>query len=180
MGGEFSYLYLVVALICHYVVKQVEIYDFAGRLHLVTMEPGDIVYYESARCMHGRMKPLRGEYYVNLFSHYRPKGDPDWHIRKNPQGNVEQVHDIGHCAYSESTRQVECSQIEASKIPFLSRNLETVTRETDLFEFWKAVSPSEEERLASIAGAAKSAGSLPSSAMQPLPVEAEADVHSEL
>ena len=49
----------------------VEIYDFAGRLHEIVMEPGDIVYYESARCLHGRMMPLNGSYYVNLFTHYR-------------------------------------------------------------------------------------------------------------
>lgn len=49
----------------------IEIYDFAGRLHEIVMEPGDIVYYESARCLHGRMMPLNGSYYVNLFTHYR-------------------------------------------------------------------------------------------------------------
>jgi hypothetical protein len=35
------------------------------------MQEGDIVYYESARCLHGRMKPLMGEFYVNIFAHYR-------------------------------------------------------------------------------------------------------------
>jgi len=53
----------------------VEIYDFADRLHEVYMDEGDIVYYESARCLHGRMRPLRGGHYVNLFAHYRPIGD---------------------------------------------------------------------------------------------------------
>ncbi|KAJ1395838.1 hypothetical protein B484DRAFT_267168 [Ochromonadaceae sp. CCMP2298] len=43
---------------------QLEIYDFADRLHEVEMVPGDIVYYESARCLHGRMRPLQGESYV--------------------------------------------------------------------------------------------------------------------
>ena len=50
----------------------VEIYDHANRLHEIEMEPGDIVYYESAKLLHGRMKPLTGpgSYYVNLFAHY--------------------------------------------------------------------------------------------------------------
>ena len=51
----------------------VEIYDHANRLHEIVMEEGDIVYYESAKCLHGRMRPLtgKGSYYVNLFAHYR-------------------------------------------------------------------------------------------------------------
>ena len=35
------------------------------RLHEVEMEEGDIVYYESARCLHGRMQPLRGDFNVH-------------------------------------------------------------------------------------------------------------------
>lgn len=50
---------------------KVEIYDHAHRLHEIEMEPGDIVYYESAKCLHGRTEPLQGGYYVNLFAHYR-------------------------------------------------------------------------------------------------------------
>jgi hypothetical protein len=56
-----------------------EIYDHVEhQRHLITMEPGEIVFYESARCMHGRPIPLRGDFYVNLFAHYRPRGDPGW------------------------------------------------------------------------------------------------------
>ena len=71
-----------------------EIYDFAGRLHEVPMEEGDIVYYESARCLHGRMKALQGKAYVNLFAHYRPVADPQWFTRSNPVGTPEQCHDL--------------------------------------------------------------------------------------
>ena len=70
-----------------------QIYDFADRLHEVLMAPGDIVYYESARCLHGRMTPFNGTAFVNLFAHYRPllegsadTGDPDWYSRSNPPG----------------------------------------------------------------------------------------------
>lgn len=71
-----------------------EIYDFANRLHEVEMEPGDIVYYESARCLHGRMSALQGESYVNLFAHYRPVGDPKWFLKENPENTPEQLHDL--------------------------------------------------------------------------------------
>ena len=46
----------------------VEVNDHGDRLHEVIMEPGDIVYYESAKCLHARNRPLMGNdaYYVNL------------------------------------------------------------------------------------------------------------------
>lgn len=46
----------------------VEVQDHADRLHEVLMEPGDVVYYESAKCLHGRNRPMMGNkaYYVNM------------------------------------------------------------------------------------------------------------------
>ena len=55
-----------------------EVDDMAGTVHDAILEPGQLVYYESARCLHGRTKLFQGEYFVNFFAHYRPKGDPDW------------------------------------------------------------------------------------------------------
>jgi len=60
----------------------VEVFDHADRLHEVMMEPGDIVYYESAKNLHGRNRPLTCQpgmscKFVNLFTHYRPKADGD-------------------------------------------------------------------------------------------------------
>ncbi len=71
-----------------------EIYDFANRLHEIEMEPGDIVYYESARCLHGRMSALKGDSYVNLFAHYRPVGNPKWFLQENPEDAPEQLHNL--------------------------------------------------------------------------------------
>ena len=57
-----------------------QIYDHQGELHEFTMKPGDVVFYESAKCGHARRKPLPGEYYANLFIHYKPSGywNFDW------------------------------------------------------------------------------------------------------
>ena len=52
--------------------------------HEVFLEPGELLFYESARCMHGRLKPLRGDFFVNLFAHYRPNGNPNWWRQPNP------------------------------------------------------------------------------------------------
>ena len=31
-----------------------------------------MLFYESAKCLHGRMKAFRGDYYGSIFLHYRP------------------------------------------------------------------------------------------------------------
>ena len=108
------------------------------------MEPGDIVYYESARCLHGRMNPLRGEYYINLFSHYRPIDDPAWHLKPNPSDGVKQLIDIGECTNVDS--QVHCSKVPDNKIPYLSPGLETVSQSGDLFKYWLQTGYTPEEQ----------------------------------
>jgi hypothetical protein len=47
-------------------------------VNYVEMQPGELVLYESAKCMHGRQEALKGEMYANIFFHYRPTGDPKW------------------------------------------------------------------------------------------------------
>lgn len=115
---------------------KVEIYDFANRLHEVEMDPGDIVYYESARCLHGRMRPLDGAYYVNLFAHYRPNGDPQWYTRPNPEGNAHQAMDIGTCT-TDGTK-ASCDGHDA---PYLSPSLDKLNGPEDLFRYWRDTAP---------------------------------------
>ena len=38
----------------------------------VNLEPGDMLFYESAKCMHGRPRPFKGKYYSSIFIHYLP------------------------------------------------------------------------------------------------------------
>ena len=37
--------------------------DFQGRTHEVILTPGDILFYESSKCFHGRPRRLNGEWY---------------------------------------------------------------------------------------------------------------------
>ena len=46
--------------------------DNAGLAHGVVLAPGEMLWYESARAVHGRPRPLRGEFYDNLFVHFKP------------------------------------------------------------------------------------------------------------
>lgn len=43
-----------------------------GHLTKVNLKPGQMVFYESARLMHGRPEPFDGDYYSSLFIHYKP------------------------------------------------------------------------------------------------------------
>jgi hypothetical protein len=51
-----------------------EVYDRNDRAVNVTMEPGDMVLYESGTLMHGRPFALKGKYYANIFVHFEPTG----------------------------------------------------------------------------------------------------------
>jgi len=48
-----------------------EIQDHDGEWHKIYANPGDLILYESAICKHGRMEPLNGDFYDNLFIHYK-------------------------------------------------------------------------------------------------------------
>lgn len=48
--------------------------DAEGNAFKVDMEPGEFLFYEGARLIHGRPWPLNGDYYAGMFVHYRPVG----------------------------------------------------------------------------------------------------------
>lgn len=47
--------------------------DFEGRTHEVILTPGDILFYESSKCFHGRPRKFKGSWYTSIFVHYYPK-----------------------------------------------------------------------------------------------------------
>ena len=50
-----------------------DIVDHSGKEHKVFMEPGDILLYESAVCLHGRKDDFEGNFYRNFYVHYKLK-----------------------------------------------------------------------------------------------------------
>lgn len=46
--------------------------DLHGRTHEVTLTPGDMLFYESAKCFHGRPQRFKGSWYTSVFVHYYP------------------------------------------------------------------------------------------------------------
>lgn len=126
----------------------VEVYDHANRLHEVVMEPGDIVYYESAKALHGRNTPLAGGFYANLFTHYRPTGDPQWYEKENPEGTPEPLIDVGECSLvgepnAYSSGAVKCDNPAIG--PHLSPKMFTAKSGDDLYNWWLSVGPSFDE-----------------------------------
>lgn len=130
----------------------VEVYDHANRLHEVIMQPGDIVYYESAKSLHGRNTPLAGGYYANVFTHYRPIGDPNWYKKENPEGTPEPLMDVGKCELvgkpnDYSVGAVKCENPAIG--PHLSPKMITATSGDDLYEWWLSVGPSYDDEKSS-------------------------------
>jgi len=56
----------------------IEIEDHNGNLHAVNLEPGQMLFYESAKCLHGRMQTFKGKYYGSIFLHYKPVDPNIW------------------------------------------------------------------------------------------------------
>lgn len=50
-----------------------EIEDNYYRRHEIVVAPGEMILYEGGRLKHGRPKPLNGDYFCNVFVHYRPR-----------------------------------------------------------------------------------------------------------
>jgi hypothetical protein len=46
--------------------------DFNGVTHEVILTPGDILFYESSKCFHGRPHKFNGSWYSSIFVHYTP------------------------------------------------------------------------------------------------------------
>ena len=51
--------------------------DFTGKTNEVVLTPGDMLFYESSKCFHGRPAKFIGSWYTSVFVHYYPS-DPEW------------------------------------------------------------------------------------------------------
>lgn len=119
------------------------------------MEPGDIVYYESAKALHGRNTPLQGGKYINLFTHYRPVDDPKWYQKENPEGAPEPLIDVGECKlvglydeYSKGAVKCDNEAVGLHLSPMLFNRGDyqyptTISGGEDLFRWWKLTSPKD-------------------------------------
>jgi len=54
--------------------------DFQGNTNEVVLESGDMLFYESSKCLHGRPKKFKGKWYSSIFVHYYPA--ENWKVSK--------------------------------------------------------------------------------------------------
>lgn len=119
-----------------------DVFDFAGRLHAVNLQPGELVYYESAKIVHSRAKALRGQQFANMFLHYRPimptASSLKWFEQPNPPHVPAPIMDLGEC--EEHHKQAEglgggftCDGVE---MPFLISTKPVVTTVDEMVRFW--------------------------------------------
>lgn len=66
----------------------IEVYAHDGKAYNVSMEPGDMVLYESHSVLHGRPFPLKGRFYANIFIHFEPIGHSLRHGADGPDGDI--------------------------------------------------------------------------------------------
>jgi prolyl 4-hydroxylase len=55
-----------------------KILDHDDQEHDLPMRPGDLLLYESAKLLHGRPEPFKGDFYDNIFIHYMPVSGWDY------------------------------------------------------------------------------------------------------
>jgi len=83
---------------------EIQIEDNNGHLHSLPLERGQMLFYESSKALHGRMKKLKGKYYGSIFLHYAPVDKTIWNWRKDdvidyvpPHWRDGVTHDHGNC-----------------------------------------------------------------------------------
>jgi len=59
----------------------VEILDFKGERKTIHMKKGQMLFYESAKMIHGRPRVMHGENFVNAFCHFKPRSGWNYNSR---------------------------------------------------------------------------------------------------
>lgn len=59
------------------------IHDHNNQPHAVTLETGEMAFYESAKLPHYRPDPMKGNYFASIFIHYQPVSKEVWPYTRN-------------------------------------------------------------------------------------------------
>jgi len=80
----------------------IEVIGHDGKAYNITMEPGDMVLYESHSVIHGRPFPLKGRYFANIFVHFQPILEPKPQLR--PPKKKPKLNNIDSLAAHEAAK----------------------------------------------------------------------------
>lgn len=104
--------------------------DFRGNTNQVYLTPGDILFYESSKCFHGRPQTFIGGYYASLFMHYAPANDfdgealryenqlqvpPHWHVNMQPYEGLDEFEMVGTSFKEPKCKNLLCSLDETNE-----------------------------------------------------------------
>ena len=81
--------------------RPLEVIGHDGKAKNVTVEPGEMILYESHSVLHGRPFPLKGRFMANLFIHFEPTG----HSLRHNMG-LDADHDVDE-AYRNSFERLQ-------------------------------------------------------------------------
>jgi hypothetical protein len=66
--------------------------DFQGNTNEVVLESGDMLFYESSKCLHGRPKKFKGKWYSSIFVHYYPANN--WNVSERILDSIEALSNM--------------------------------------------------------------------------------------
>jgi len=132
----------------------IELYAHDGKAYNVTLEPGEMLLYESASVIHGRPYPMKGRFYANVFVHFEPSGHS---IRHGDRMDGNQVEDDAEELYHRAQRRASTKvygNLSHNKIPYFipahlaGRWQQKTTYPRNMNDLRKAQPPSLANRLA--------------------------------
>ena len=103
--------------------------DFRGNTNEVVLTSGDMLFYESSKCIHGRPQNFTGSWYSSIFVHYYPVGwdtesrdleahyavPPHWHEQSPPDPNLDEVVVVGTGFYEPNCEDNWCALKDSVK-----------------------------------------------------------------
>jgi len=69
----------------------VEVIGYKGDRQRINMKAGQMLFYESAKVIHGRPEILKGQGFINAFCHYKPKQGWGYHSRNDEVWDGDQM-----------------------------------------------------------------------------------------
>merc|ERR1719319_376304 len=90
-----------------------------------------MVWYESARLVHGRVKPLKGKYFENIFIHYMPRSmlwyKSDYNLEYGPPVKNISLEDLIEAEEKKEENDMEERKNKEETEEELSRLLATLS-----------------------------------------------------
>mmetsp|Transcript_13891 Transcript_13891/g.21083 ORF Transcript_13891/g.21083 Transcript_13891/m.21083 type:complete len:357 (-) Transcript_13891:35-1105(-) len=103
--------------------------DFQGNVNEVVLEAGDMMFYESSKCIHGRPRTFKGSWYSSIFVHYHPVGwepenrnleghyavPPRWRHQMEERDDLEHLIMIGTSMKEPGCQDLYCNSQKSIK-----------------------------------------------------------------